>query len=81
MLDRTKGAALARKFGAPKTAKIIATACYHLIFQSAIEEIGKSKLVNALTEAKDAEWAYCALEYIRDLTGAERDPAGPGISA
>jgi len=42
MLDRTKCAALARKFGAPKTAKIIATACYHLIFQSAIEEIGKT---------------------------------------
>jgi hypothetical protein len=66
MSDRTKGATLARKVGAPKTARIIATGgCYPIIFQSAIEEIGKSKLVNALAEAKDAE--ICDAERTLDI--------------
>ena len=73
MLDRTKGAALARKVGAPKTAEIIETRwCYARIFQSAIEEIGAPKLVDALAEAKNAEWAFRALRDIRDLTERHR---------
>jgi hypothetical protein len=72
MSDRTKGAALARKVGAPKTAEIIETACYRRIFQSAIEEIGTPKLVDALAEAKNGMWAYRALRNIHDLTEAQR---------
>ena len=73
MSDRTKGAELAREFGAPRTAnKIIGTACYARSFQSAIEEIGVPKLLDALAEAKNAEWAYYALVYIPDLTEAQR---------
>ena len=72
MAARAKGAALARKVGAPKTSKIIATASYTRIFELAIEEIGATKLIDALTEAKDAKWAYYALGNIRDLTEAQR---------
>jgi hypothetical protein len=53
MSDRRKGEALARKFRAPKTAEVIATACYERIFASAIEEIGTATLVEALVEASD----------------------------
>jgi hypothetical protein len=58
MSDRRKGAALACKFGALKTAGIIATACYESIFASATAETCTSTLVEALAEANDAYWAY-----------------------
>jgi hypothetical protein len=72
MSERIKGAALARKFGAPKTAAIIPTACYGQIFATAIEEIGVERLAAALAQAKNAAWAYFALCDIRDLTEAQR---------
>jgi hypothetical protein len=51
-------------FGLPKA---------YRIFQSAIEEIGAAKLVEALAEAKDAEWTYHALlYYIPNLSEAQR---------
>ena len=70
MSDRKKGAALARKFGALKTAEIIATACYQRIFQSAIAEIGTAKLVDALAEAEE-----CRVGFLRPLLHPQPDRA------
>jgi hypothetical protein len=72
--DRIKGAALARKFGAPKTARLIETSrdCYRSIFAMAIAEIGTPRLVEALAEAKDAKWTHHALRNIPNLTEAQR---------
>jgi hypothetical protein len=73
MPDRIKGAALARKFAAPKTVKVIeAGGCYEQIFSTAITELGVEGLLAALSQIKDATWAYRALHDIPDLTKAQR---------
>jgi hypothetical protein len=69
MAARAKGAELARKFGAPKTAEVIETGgCFPCIFATAIEEIGAPKVVEALAQEKNVGWACFALRDFHDLT-------------
>lgn len=67
---RSAGVKMAEAAGAPRTAAVIANknACYHDIFNSAVDEIGHGPFVEALKQGP-RHWARTALNLMPNLGG------------